>query len=347
MKRILIARPDRLGDTLISTACFEPLKKSGFQLFFMAREMMSPLFYHHPLLEEFIPIPNSPHPKPEEKQALLQKIKSLSIDAFIHLHPLPYLYPLISQTGIPQRIGLQHKGITHHLTDSLPYVKNMGTKHEAFYNFDLLTPLDPLIKSLFQNPEFQPYYSIHLNPDDELPARNLLPWHLDHTSYLVMNPTAHSRSLRWPVQHFIELAQRIREAFHDPFVIIGDSAEDPSVLELLSAPVFQQHTINLAGKTSLGTLAWILQKARLLVGRNTGPSHLAAAVGCPTVEIFGRMEAIYGPDRWHALGEKNTKVCAETKRRWYEVKQRFWKRSYASISPEKVYQAVLPLLNRE
>lgn len=335
----MICRPDRVGDTIISSSCFEPLQKSGYTLFFMARAMMEPLFKNHPLLTEFLPIPNSPHPTLPEKQALLQKIKDLQLDAFVHLHPLPYLYPLVAEAGIPQRIGLEHKKITRYLTDPFPYIKNKGLQHEAFYNFDLLTSFK------FEKPT-PPRYCIHLQPEDETTALSLLPWNPDHTSYIVFNPTAHSLALRWAPHHFIELAQKIRAHFQDPFVIIGDRSDDPSVIELLKSPVFQHQTFSMAGKTTLGTLGWILKKARLLIGRNTGPSHLAAAVGCPTLELFGRMEAIYGPSRWHALGSNNKTICSETSKRWYESKQRFWKRSYDSISAETVYRAALPILEK-
>lgn len=337
MKRIIVCRPDRVGDTIISSSCFQPLNAAGHTLFFMARKMMAPLFEDHPLLEGFIPLPNSPHPTLEEKQNLLAHLQSIEADLLILLHPIPYLYSLTAEAKIPQRIGHQHKKLTPFLTHAFPYQKQQGAQHEAYYNLDLLSSLD------LDRPTHL-HYSIHLNPDDEEVAQKLLPWSLSHSSFIVLNPTAHSQALRWPVSHFIKLAERIREHFQDPFVIIGDNQNDPSIVELMKAPVFDHQCINLAGKTTLGSLGWILKRARLLIGRNTGPSHLAAAVGCPTVEIFGRMESIYGPNRWRALGEKNIPVCAETKRRWFETKQKFWKRSYDSILPESVFDVALPIL---
>jgi ADP-heptose:LPS heptosyltransferase len=339
MKRIILCRPDRVGDAIISSSCFQPLNAAGHTVFFMAREMMSPLFENHPLLEGFIPLPHSPHPTPDEKKMILQRIRDVDADLFIHLHPLPSLYPIVAQSGIPMRIGHIHKGLTKYLTHAYPYLKQKGLQHEAYYNFDLLESLD----LDFSSP---PHYSVHLNPDDEAPLHQLLPWNPHHTSYIVLNPTAHSLALRWPVSHFIELAEMIREHFRDPFVIIGDKSDDPSVIQLLKAPVFEHFTINLAGKTSLGSLGWLLKNARMLIGRNTGPSHLAAAVGCPTVEVFGRVEPIYGPSRWHALGENNATVVSEIQKRWFETKQKFWKRSYESISPELVFNAALPILEK-
>ncbi len=339
MKRIIICRPDRVGDTIISSSCFSPLNAAGHTLFFMARQMMAPLFEGHPLLEGFIPLPNSSHPSPEEKKQLLSTLREIQADLFVHLHPLPALYPIVAQAEIPVRIGHAHKKLNRYLTHVYPYVKQQGEQHESIYNLDLLESLDL--------DRFYPlHYSIQLNPEDEELTKNLLPWNSMHSSSIVLNPTAHSPSLRWPVSHFIELAKMIRDQYQDPFVIIGDNENDPSILELMKDPVFESLCINLAGKTSLGTLGWVLKKARLLIGRNTGPSHLAAAVGCPTVEIFGRMEPIYGPNRWQALGENNTPICATTTKRWFETKQKFWRRSYESISPQEVFEAARPILEQ-
>ena len=134
MKRIILCRPDRVGDTIISSSCFQPLNAAGHTVFFMAREMMAPLFENHPLLEGFIPLPNSPHPTPDEKKQILQRIRDVDADMLVHLHPLPALYPLAAQSGVPIRIGHTHKGLTKHLTHAYPYLKQKGLQHEAYYN---------------------------------------------------------------------------------------------------------------------------------------------------------------------------------------------------------------------
>ena len=89
--------------------------------------------------------------------------------------------------------------------------------------------------------------------------------------------------------------------------------------------------VDLAGKTNLAELGWLLRHARLLISRNTGTAHLASAVGCPLVELFGRLEGIYGPTRWRALGGKTRRVtaAADLRQRHGEAKQAFWQRCHA------------------
>jgi ADP-heptose:LPS heptosyltransferase len=62
--------------------------------------------------------------------------------------------------------------------------------------------------------------------------------------------------------------------------------------------------IDLSGSLSLGMLGVLLQKASLLVSNDSGPVHIATAVGTPVVSIFGRYEPGLGPRRWRPLGER-------------------------------------------
>ena len=103
----------------------------------------------------------------------------------------------------------------------------------------------------------------------------------------MINPTAFSLALRWPPERFISLARALREEF-GRVVMVAERADDPSVLEIrrrLSDGVAGGWFIDLAGKTNLAELGWLLSHARLLISRNTGTAHLASAVGCPLVEL--------------------------------------------------------------
>ena len=69
-----------------------------------------------------------------------------------------------------------------------------------------------------------------------------------------------------------------------PPVLIGTAAEAP-VLASISREV--PGAINLGGRTSLGQIAAVARRATCAVGNDTGPIHIAATVGCPTVALFG------------------------------------------------------------
>jgi ADP-heptose:LPS heptosyltransferase len=80
---------------------------------------------------------------------------------------------------------------------------------------------------------------------------------------------------RWPAAHFQALAERLEV----PTVIVGSAAETALAAAIPAA-------ISLIGRTSFGDLADLARRARCAVGNDTGPMHLIAAVGCPTVTLF-------------------------------------------------------------
>ena len=85
---------------------------------------------------------------------------------------------------------------------------------------------------------------------------------------------------RWPAAHFAELAVRLGM----PVVICGGPAEVPLAREMMAAA---PQALDLTGRTDLRQLAAVARQARLAVGNDSGPTHLAAASGCPTLALFG------------------------------------------------------------
>ena len=122
---------------------------------------------------------------------------------------------------------------------------------------------------------------------------------------LVPGGAAHRPEKRWPVEHYIALAQVLAMRGITP-VLIGTSAE-AEVLEAIATTVPQ--TINLGGKTSIPQLADLARSAALAVGNDTGPMHLSAAANCPSTVLFSAASA---PNRSRPLGKYVT-VLREAK----------------------------------
>lgn len=127
--------------------------------------------------------------------------------------------------------------------------------------------------------------------------------------YAVLNPNAGQLSLerRWPRTHFAALARRFDTELGLQVVLIGSKAEQAwtaGVTELLpDGPP----TLDLSGQLDLSELCALIEGADLFVGNDSGPMHIAAALGAPTVGLFGpetpqmyaplgeRAEALYEP----------------------------------------------------
>ena len=336
---IVLCRPDRVGDAIIASACFPAVheKFPGRPLYYLAREVMAPLYEGHPLLAGFLP-------RPESAPGLVKKLQEIRASIIVHLHPDPLCYRAAWTAGVEQRIGYSH-WLGWSLTQSRPDDRSAGLQHERDYNFDLLALL-----GIENRGDTRP--TVHLPPAACDRLREIVAgagWE-GREPYAVINPSAHSATLRWPPERFAALAERLHTAYGWHIVLTSGGESDPSVQRMREVLGDAPWAIDLSGQTNLAETGWLLRGARLLVGRDTGTSHLAAAVNCPTVTIFGRLESTYGPTRWGALAAPAQGRIVETpvvERQRFEGTQAFWARGFDSISVDQVFAAAAELASAE
>jgi ADP-heptose:LPS heptosyltransferase len=101
----------------------------------------------------------------------------------------------------------------------------------------------------------------------------------DHCTALIPGAAPHRPEKRWPAAKFAALAARLP----GPIVILGGPAERPLAAEIQrSAPA----AIDLTGRTNLRALAGVLSRVTQAIGNDTGPMHLATALGIPALVLF-------------------------------------------------------------
>lgn len=99
---------------------------------------------------------------------------------------------------------------------------------------------------------------------------------------LVPGSSAHRPGKRWPAERYGLLARWLAERGLVP-VIVGTRGEAPLATPILAA---SPDAIDLMGRTSLPELTELTRVAAVAIGNDTGPMHLAAAAGCPSVVLF-------------------------------------------------------------
>jgi len=130
---------------------------------------------------------------------------------------------------------------------------------------------------------------------DEEVVRNVLPETGDRSGYVVLHVSPKFSYKQWTVSGWVELAQRLASRGLKIVVTAGDSEEDRTYVSNL-LPNFPSDRVNLAGKLSLPMLGYLLSRAALYVGTDTAVTHMAAALGTPTVALFGPSNPIkWGP----------------------------------------------------
>lgn len=113
--------------------------------------------------------------------------------------------------------------------------------------------------------------------------------------WIGMHVGARPPARRWPLEHFAALADELVRTFDAEVLLTGSPDEKAMVCGVLER--MEMRALDLAGKTSLGGLAALMSKLALFVSNDTGPAHLAIAVDCPSVTIFGPAD----PQRWAPL----------------------------------------------
>ena len=110
------------------------------------------------------------------------------------------------------------------------------------------------------------------------------------TSWAAMNVSARWPTKRWPAASFAEVADRLRQEGYGAVVMIGGPDERAEVTAV--SGMMKTSAIDLAGATTVGLLPALLSKASLLITNDSGPMHVAAAVGTPVVALFGPTSAV-------------------------------------------------------
>jgi ADP-heptose:LPS heptosyltransferase len=118
--------------------------------------------------------------------------------------------------------------------------------------------------------------AVRIGAEDRASAQAVAP----EAPYVVLHPGATASSRRWPAERYRETVRLLAARGIRP-VVTGGAGERE-----LTAAVAGGEGLDLAGRTGLGALAALIEGAEAVVTGNTGPAHLAAAVGTPVVSLF-------------------------------------------------------------
>lgn len=178
------------------------------------------------------------------------------------------LYPFIKAK---RKIGFDYKRAQElHFLFVNERVK-AGNDHilEGFLRFaEKLGITEPVIK-----------WDLPLCEEDQLYADSLLP----KGEVIAINPRASKEERNWLLERYITLIQEINKRYQLPVLLTGAPQDKPFTDEIAK----KVDVIDLVGKTSLKQLACVLSKVTVLISPDTGPAHIATAVGTPVIGLYG------------------------------------------------------------
>lgn len=301
-KRVLIVRLDRIGDVLLSTPVIKAIRDAypGTYIAMMVRRYAKDILEGNPYLDEVIIYDKTGRERNlAGNLSFLNSLRRRKFDVAFLLHPTKRTHVVTALAGIPHRIGYGRKwGFL--LTEKIPHTKHYGLKHEIDYVLDVLryTGLEPKNKALYMpvNPRSE-------NRVEELFKENGI---VKDDLCIAMNPGASCPSKRWSLSNFAKVADELIEKYGAKVVVIAGSGDKEFGDKVSSA--IKGHCVNLSGKTSVADVASILRRMKLFISNDSGPVHIACAVGTPVVSIFGRSDRGLSPGRWGPTGERDIVV---------------------------------------
>ena len=289
-KNILIIKPGAIGDLLQLSPVVRALKKLLPQTritIMVANTASIDLFRHNTQVDEVLVFEKRGEHRSWRAFAVLwAKLRQRNFDLVINYQRSNLKAWLLAAAAFPGRVLVYHRskdpGI-HAVTNHLQAVAPLGIDPNAVDN----------------------HLELFLGAEDERWASEMVEREgLSGQQLVALNLGASHPVNRWPVENFANLAGLLSQELDVAILLVGG----PSDRELADAVLAQATVpvVDLVGHTSLLQLGAVLRKCSLLVSGDTGPMHLATAVGTRVVALFGAAD----PARTGPIGDENVVIQA-------------------------------------
>ena len=300
--KILLIRPDHLGDLLFLTPTLRDLRQQlpHAHISLMIGKWSRAIVENNPNIDEIITC-DFPGFTRQPKPSMAQPYVYLRAQAeILHRHQFERAIilrfdhwwgaMLASLAGIPNRVGYATESVAPFLTHSLPYFDN---RHEVLQNWQLAYFAASKNSTPHHAPGDLEFFTAN---DDDIWAKNWLDAQgIKNTRPMVIiHPGAGAKVKLWRDEAWAKLIDSLAASHAGQGVISGSPAEVTLCQSIAAQTSIPVHIA--AGETSLGQMAALTAHAALVIGPDTGPVKLAAAMGTPTLNLYGPVDAVkFGP----------------------------------------------------
>ncbi len=289
MNKIMLSRTDRIGDVILALPVAKAIKEQypNSKLVFLVSLYTAPILENNPYVDEVVTISGS-----ETLSELVSIFSRHKPDILVFIFPVFKLALAALIARVPIRIGSAFR--TYNLLFNRRIWENRrpSVRHESDYNLSMVHPLGIHAHNT-------PVPNIYLTTEERQIGADILAKLM--RPRIIIHPGAVTNLERnWSVQKYFELAEKL-STLGMSVIFTGSRSEYENVKEhLASHPQF----LNLMDRLSLRELMSVISASDLLISGATGPMHIAAALGIPTVSFFVPLRR-HHPRRWQPLGNKH------------------------------------------
>lgn len=293
-RKILISNISQLGDVIMMTSLLPALKKAlpDIQIGVIVGSWAEKMVLGHPLIDhvhllDHWKVSRSSQGRFEKfkhyvqmYQEALKQIKLLQYDAALECcYYFPNTIPLIYRAKIPVRIGFTSGGFGPLLTHPVQWTNRLQSAAHHFA--DLLSLITPIDRRLLK-PILPP-----ISGTSTLPTK----------TYLVIHMGSGNPIKEWPLEEWRLLSQKLSADGHT-LAFTGKGGKEAAAIASVIRDL--PRCINLCDRLSWEECVVLIKGAKLLVGVDTGPGHVAAATDTPSVLIYSGINPIQHWSPFHA-----------------------------------------------
>ncbi|MEE9614155.1 MAG: lipopolysaccharide heptosyltransferase II [Thermodesulfobacteriota bacterium] len=342
IKKVLVRTPNWIGDSIICLPALEALKDlySEAELTVLSVPRTAAIFEGHPAVSDIIEYDRyGGHAGIMGKRALARRLRDNQFDLAVLFQNAFDAAFIAWLAGIPRRAGYARDMRGLLLTNPVKVTEDIKKKHQVHYYLRVVealggkAPAEPVPRLYFEAGEQEEVVLFFEKYD--IAKHSVLVGAAPGASY--------GPAKMWSADGFAEVVEKLSKEIGAVPLLFGGKDDVEAAAEV-SKRIGMEH-INLAGKTHLREFMTIAGRLKIFITNDSGPMHLAAAIGVPTVAVFGSTDpSLTGPLGGRVKVIKNKIDCSPCFERecpygHYDCMK--------AVTPDEVYRACKELLGKK
>jgi lipopolysaccharide heptosyltransferase III len=294
VQRVLLIRLRSIGDTVLMTPCLSALKawRAGLEISVVSESLAAPLLEDHPLVDRLIVAEKSV----TSRASLIAELRRARFDAAFNLHGGSTGTILARFSGARRSFGYGGLPLSSLLSDRAPgpdLILARSNVHSVEQQLALLS------WSGVTWPDLSPRLTLTVSSEAEGRVLQKVQHqvvsdepNMFTNGFACIVPGAAFESKRWTARGFAEVADHLTGRWNLPSLVIAGPGQEHLAREVASAICSKTPVLT---DLSLKELVALLSHARIFVGNDSGPMHIAAALSRPLVVVWGSSDQTV----WH------------------------------------------------
>ncbi|MEZ5536108.1 MAG: glycosyltransferase family 9 protein [Thiolinea sp.] len=287
IRNILIVRLSAIGDIVMASAIIEPLKKKypHSNIYWLAQPECKALLEHHPDISGVISWPRAQWIQLwkdkhygelwKTLRHFRKQLRQQSFDLALDLQGLLKSGILTYLSGATKRIGLGSREGSQYLMHQI-ISRQLGNTRMIGSEYRYLAEQLELDTADWQ-------MQVAYDQQAAQQAEQLIAEHVAGQAFIIICPFTTRPQKHWFNDYWVELSEKLSNRYQCPILMLGGPGDTKATQVIVS----QSTVIDLTGKTSLPAAMAVIERAQLLVGVDTGLTHMGHAAAIPTIALFG------------------------------------------------------------